>query len=78
MRDQLKRRERPLASKCYLSKCYLCEHEEETIKHLLMRYQLARMLWEILLAIIGMRWVFSFLVSQALLSWEGAGVDKKA
>ena len=50
MRDQLKRRERPLASKCYL-----CEHEEETIKHLLMRYQSARMLWEILLVIIDMR-----------------------
>ena len=65
MRDQLKRRERPLASKFYL-----CEHEEETIKHLLMNYQSARMLWEILLAIIDMRWVFSFSVRQALLSWE--------
>ena len=73
MRDQLKQRERPLAGKCYL-----CEHEEETIKHLLMHYQSAGMLWEILLAIIDMRWVFSFSVRQALLSWEGAGVGKKA
>ena len=73
MRDQLKRRERPLAGKCYL-----CEHEKETIKHLLMHYQSAGMIWEILLAIIGMRWIFSFSVRQALLSCEEAGLGKKA
>ena len=32
--DQLKRRGRPLASRCYL-----CENEEESIDHLLVHYQ---------------------------------------
>ena len=37
----------------------------------------ARMLWELILAIIGMKWVFPFLVRQTLLSWQGAEVGKK-
>ena len=61
--DQLTRRGRPLAKKCYLY-----ERKEETIEHLLMHCLQARMLWELILAIIGMGWVFPFTVRQALLS----------
>ena len=49
MLDQLKRRGRPLASRCYL-----CENEKETIDHLLVHCQQARLLWEIILATVGM------------------------
>ena len=63
MVDQLKRRGRPLANKYYL-----CEEEEETIEHLLVHCLQASMLWELILAIVGIRWVFPFSVRQALLS----------
>ena len=54
---QLKRRERPLASRCYL-----CENEEKTINHLLVHCQQARLLWEIILATVGMSYVFPLIV----------------
>ena len=57
--DQLKRRGRPLANRCYL-----CENEEETI--LFVHYLLARLLWEIILAIVGIEWVSPFSVRQTL------------
>ena len=47
--DQLKRRVRPLANRCYL-----CENEKETIDHLLVHCQHDRLLWEIILATVGM------------------------
>ena len=53
---------------------YLYENEEETIEHLLVHCQQARMLWEIILAIVGIVWVFPFSVRQSLLSWQGAPV----
>ena len=70
--DQLKRRGRSLANRCYL-----CENEEETIEHLLVHCQRARLLWEIILAIFGIEWVSPFSIRQALLSWQGARVGKK-
>ena len=57
MLDQLKKRGRPLANRCYL-----CEKEEETLDHLLVHCPQARLLWELILAIIGIGWVFPFLV----------------
>ena len=46
--DQLKKRGRPLANRCHL-----CEEEEETLNHLLVHCPKARMLWELILAIVG-------------------------
>ena len=69
--DQLKRRGRPLANRFYL-----CE-DEETIDHLLVHYSQASMLWELILAIVGIKWIFPFSVHQALLAWKGARVGKK-
>ena len=43
MLDQLKRRGRALANRCFL-----CEEYEETINHLLVHYKKARMLWDLL------------------------------
>ena len=70
--DQLKRRGRPVANRCYLR-----ENKEETIEHLLVHCQHARTLWEIILEIVGIEWVFPFSVRHALLSWQGAQVGKK-
>ena len=70
--NQLKRRRRPLASRCYL-----CENEEESIDHLLVHCQQARLLWEIILATVGMGWVFPFYVQQTLISWQGATGGKE-
>ena len=57
-----KKRGRPLANRCYL-----CENKEETIEHLLVHCEQARMLWEIILAIVDIEWVFPFSVRHALL-----------
>ena len=70
--DQLKKRGRPLANRCYL-----CEEEEETLNHLLVHSPKARMLWELILAIVGFEWVFPFSVWQVLLAWQGTKVGKK-
>ena len=70
--DQLKRRGRALANRCFL-----CEEDEEDINHLLLHYKKARMLWDLLLSIVGTSWVFPNSVIQMLLSWQGAPVGKK-
>ena len=54
--DQLKKRGRSLANRCYL-----CEEEEETLNHLLVHCSKARMLWELILAIVGVWMGLSFL-----------------
>ena len=51
--DQLKRRGRALANRCFL-----CEEDEEDINHLLLHCKKARMLWDLLLSIVGTSWVF--------------------
>ena len=51
--DHLKRRGRALANRCFL-----CEEEEVTVEHLLVHCSKARLLWELLFAIVGVNWVF--------------------
>ena len=70
--DQLKRRGRALANRCFL-----CEDDEEDINHLLIHYKKARMLWDLLLLIVGTSWVVPASVIQMLLSLQGAPVGKK-
>ena len=72
MLDQLKKRGRPLANRCYL-----CEEEEETLDHLLVHCPQARILWELILAIVGIGWVFPFSIRQVLLAWQETQVGKK-
>ena len=71
--DQLKKRGRPLANKCFLCE----EEEEETLNHLLVHCPKVRMLWELILSIIRFGWVFPFSVQQVLLAWQGTKVGKK-
>ena len=70
--DQLKRRGRALANRCFL-----CEEDEEDINHLLLHCKKVRMLWNLFLSIVGTSWVFPDSVIQTLLSWQGAPVGKK-
>ena len=70
--DQLKRRGRALANKCFL-----CEEDEETIEHLSVHCKKARILWDLFLTIVGTSWVFPSSVLQNLLSWQGVNVGKK-
>ena len=70
--DQLKRRGRALANRCFL-----CEEDEEDINHLLLHCKKARMLWDLFLSIVETSWVFPDSVIQMLLSWQGAPLGKK-
>ena len=51
--DQRKCRGRALANRCFL-----CEEDEETIKHLLIHCKKAKTLWDLVLSIVGTSWVF--------------------
>ena len=70
--DNLKRRGRALANRCFL-----CSEGEETVDHLLIHCSKTRILWELLLAIFGVSWVFPLFVSETLLSWNGSFVGKR-
>ena len=51
--DNLKRR-----GMTFVNRCFLCEEGEETINHLLIHYRSVKMLWDLLLSIGGISWVF--------------------
>ena len=70
--DQLQRRGRALANRCFL-----CEEKEEDINHLLLHCKKAKMLWDLVLSIVGTSWVFPNSVIQMLLAWQGTPVGNK-
>ena len=70
--EQLKRHGRYL-----VNKCCLCEEDEETIDHLLIHCNTARMHCVLFLTIVGTTWVFPHSVRHTLLAWQGAHVGKK-
>ena len=70
--DQLKRRVMTFANRCFM-----CEEEDETIDHLLIHCKSAKMLWDLFLSIVGIRWVFLQSILHTLLAWQGAIVSKK-
>ena len=72
MLDNLKRR-----GMAFANRCFLCEEDEETINHLLIHCRSAKMLWELLLSIGGISWVFPSSVLHTLLAWQGIAVGKK-
>ncbi|KAJ9707156.1 hypothetical protein PVL29_002241 [Vitis rotundifolia] len=70
--DQLKKRGRSLANRCFL-----CGMEEESIDHLLIQCSKARVLWEILFALFGVTWVLPSSVRDTLSGWCGFKLGKK-
>ena len=70
--DRLKKRGWQL-----LNRCFLCGCEEENVNHILLHCIVVRTLWEIVLALVGVQWVFPESVKEALFSWRGSFVGKK-
>ena len=70
--DRLQKRGWPLPN-C----CFLCDCEEETVNHILIHYIVAKVLWDMVFALLGVQWVFPETVKEVLLSWRGPFVGKK-
>ena len=70
--DKLQRRGWQLPNRCYLCGC-----AEESIHHILLHCLVVRPLWEIILSLVGISWVFPKEVKDVLLSWKGSYVGKK-
>ncbi|KAJ9678923.1 hypothetical protein PVL29_020968 [Vitis rotundifolia] len=70
--DQLKKRGRSLANRCFL----YCM-EEESIDHIFIQCSKARVLWELLFALFGVTWVFTSSVRDTLSGWCGFSLGKK-
>ena len=69
--DKLKKRGWQLPNRCFLCGC-----EEENVNHILLHCIVVRALWEIVLTLVGVQWVFLESVKEALLSWRGSFVGK--
>ena len=59
------------------NRCFLCGEGEETVDHLLLHCSKAKILWDLLLAIFRVSWVFPLFVKETLLSWHGSFVGKR-
>ena len=59
------------------NRCFLCGCEEETINHILIHCTMAKGLWNIILALCGVQWVFPNSVKEVLSSWKGSFVGRK-
>ncbi|KAJ9699196.1 hypothetical protein PVL29_008009 [Vitis rotundifolia] len=59
------------------NRCFLCGCEEENIDHLLIHCTVARVLWEMVLGLFGVQWVFPNSVKEVIISWKGSFVGKK-
>ncbi|RVW42952.1 hypothetical protein CK203_076318 [Vitis vinifera] len=70
--DQLKKRGR-----CLANRCFLCCEEEESIDHILIQCSKARVLWELLFALFGVTWVLPYSVRDTLSGWSGFNMGKK-
>ena len=70
--DQLKKRGIAPANRYFL-----CGEDEETIDNLLLHCSMARLLWDLLLVIFRVNWVFPKSVRETLLSWRGSFVGKR-
>ncbi|RVW16745.1 hypothetical protein CK203_076449 [Vitis vinifera] len=57
--------------------CFLCGREEETVNHILIHCIIVRVLWDIVIGLSGVQWVFPETVKEVLTSWRGPFVGKK-
>ena len=61
----------------FLNRCFLCGCEEETINHILIHCTVVKGLWDIILVLCGVQWVFPESVKEVLCSWKGSFVGRK-
>ncbi|RVW81059.1 hypothetical protein CK203_045380 [Vitis vinifera] len=59
------------------NRCFLCKNEEESIDHLLLFCEKARMLWYLTFSLFGVQWVMHSSVKRNLLGWYGYFMGKK-
>ncbi|RVW79100.1 Potassium transporter 7 [Vitis vinifera] len=52
------------------NRCYLCGMDEENVNHLLIHCTVARVLWGIVLGLVGAQWVFPESVKEVIVSWK--------
>ena len=57
--------------------CFLCGCEEENVNHILIHCIVVRVLWDIVLGLVDVKWVFPETVKEILISWRGPFVGKK-
>ena len=57
--------------------CYLCGCEEENVNYILLHCTVVKVLWEIILALFGVQWVFPETVKEVLFYCRGPFVGKK-
>ncbi|WMV25041.1 hypothetical protein MTR67_018426 [Solanum verrucosum] len=70
--DNLKKRGITLCSSCFL-----CGEALETVNHLFLHCKYTQQLWRVFLNLKGISWTMPRKVSEALKSWEAAGVNAK-
>ena len=51
------------------NRCFLCACEAESVDHLLIHCSVARVLWDLVLGLVGVKWVFPNTVKEVLYSW---------
>ena len=57
--------------------CFLCGCEEENVNHILIHCIVVRALWDIVIGLVDVKWVFPETVKEVLISWKGSFVGKK-
>ena len=51
------------------NRCFLCACEAESVDHILIHCTVARVLWDLVLGLVGVKWVFPNTVKEVLYSW---------
>ena len=57
--------------------CFLCDCEEETVNHILIHCTVVKVLWDIVIDLFGIQWIFPETIKDVLSSWRGPFVGKK-
>jgi len=59
------------------SRCFLCGETSETVNHLFLHCKFTQQLWRVFLSLKGISWAMPRRITEALKSWEEAGVLAK-
>ncbi|KAJ9687212.1 hypothetical protein PVL29_015890 [Vitis rotundifolia] len=59
------------------NRCFLCACEAESVNHILIHCTVVRVIWDLVLGLVGVKWVFPNTVKEVLYSWGGAFVGRK-